>query len=60
VVEDQEETMGPLLWIAAVVLVIVGIVELLHGALIAGIVLILVGALVGPGGVSLNGRRSAL
>jgi hypothetical protein len=42
-----------LLWIAAVILVIAGIVALLRGAVIAGIVLIVIGLLVGPGGVSI-------
>jgi hypothetical protein len=42
-----------LLWIAAVVLVISGIVSLVRGAILAGIALIIVGCLVGPGGVSL-------
>jgi uncharacterized protein YqgC (DUF456 family) len=51
--------MALLLWLASVVLVIVGIVELVSGALLAGIVLIVLGFLVGPGGVSITGRRSA-
>lgn len=42
-----------LLWILAVILVIAGIVNLLRGAVVLGIVLIIVGLLVGPGGVSL-------
>jgi hypothetical protein len=42
-----------LLWIAAVVLVIAGIVSLLRGAVVAGIALIVIGLLVGPGGVSI-------
>jgi len=42
-----------LLWILAVVLVIAGIVTLIRGAVVAGIVLIIVGLLVGPGGVSI-------
>ena len=44
--------MVALLWILAVVLVIAGIVECLRGSLLIGIVLIIVGLLVGPGGVS--------
>jgi hypothetical protein len=40
------------LWLIAVILVIAGIVSLLRGAIIAGILLIVVGLLVGPGGVS--------
>ena len=42
-----------LLWILAVILVIAGIVSLVRGQVVAGIVLIIVGLLVGPGGVSL-------
>jgi hypothetical protein len=44
-----------LLWILAVILVIAGIVSLVRGAVLAGIVLIIVGLLVGPGGVSIWG-----
>jgi hypothetical protein len=42
-----------LLWILAVVLVIAGIVTLIRGGVLAGIALIIVGLLVGPGGVSI-------
>lgn len=42
-----------ILWIIAAVLVIAGIVALLRGAVLAGVVLIVVGLLVGPGGVSI-------
>jgi hypothetical protein len=42
-----------LLWILAVVLVIAGIVTLIRGGVLAGIALIIVRLLVGPGGVSL-------
>jgi hypothetical protein len=45
--------MTTLLWIIAVVLVISGIVALLRGQILWGIVLIIVGLLVGPGGVSI-------
>jgi hypothetical protein len=41
------------LWIIAAILVIAGIVTLLRGGIIAGIVLIVIGLLVGPGGVSI-------
>ena len=44
--------MHTILWLIAVVLVIAGIVSLVRGALLAGIALIVVGLLVGPGGVS--------
>ncbi len=42
-----------LLWIIAAILVIAGIVSLIQGNIVAGIVLIIVGLLVGPGGVSI-------
>ncbi len=45
--------MAFVLWILAVILVIAGIVSLIRGAVLQGIVLIVVGLLVGPGGVSL-------
>lgn len=42
-----------LLWLLAVILVIWGIVTILRGALLYGVVLIILGLLVGPGGVSI-------
>lgn len=42
-----------LLWILAVILVVAGIVTLIRGSVLYGVVLIVVGLLVGPGGVSL-------
>jgi hypothetical protein len=42
-----------LLWIIAVILVIWGIVTAVRGQLLMGILLIVVGLLVGPGGVSI-------
>ena len=42
-----------LLWIVAVILVIAGIVTLIRGGVLWGVVLIIVGLLVGPGGVSI-------
>ncbi len=45
--------MGTLLWIIAVILVVAGIFGIIRGQLLWGIVLIVVGLLVGPGGVSL-------
>ena len=44
--------MEGILWLIAVVLVIAGIVTLVRGGLLAGIALIVVGLLIGPGGVS--------
>lgn len=45
--------MATLLWIIAAVLVISGILALVRGRVLWGIVLIVVGLLVGPGGVSI-------
>ena len=45
-----------LLWIIAVVLVVAGIVKLVQRDLLLGAILIVVGLLVGPGGVSLFTR----
>jgi hypothetical protein len=42
-----------ILWIIAVVLVIAGILAILRRAVLWGIVLIIIGFLVGPGGVSI-------
>jgi hypothetical protein len=42
-----------LLWLLAVILVIIGIVRLVRGDVLWGIVLIIVGLLVGPGGYSI-------
>ena len=42
-----------ILWLIAVVLVILGIVRLVRGAVLAGIVFIILGLLIGPGGVSI-------
>ncbi len=47
--------MVTLLWILAVVLVIAGIFAIIRGQMLWGIVLIIVGLLVGPGGVSVIG-----
>ena len=50
--------MGFLLWILAVILVVAGIVTLLKGGIIVGIILIVVGLAVGPGGWSIFNRGS--
>jgi hypothetical protein len=42
-----------ILWIIAVILVISGIVTIFRGQVVWGVVLIIVGLLVGPGGVSI-------
>jgi hypothetical protein len=48
-----ERRMALLLWILAVVLVVAGILALFRRQILWGIVLIIVGLLVGPGGVSI-------
>lgn len=45
--------MEVVLWILAVVLVVSGIVALIRGEVLWGIVLVVIGLLVGPGGVSI-------
>lgn len=45
--------MATLLWIIAVVLVVSGILAIVRKQMLWGIVLIVVGLLVGPGGVSM-------
>jgi hypothetical protein len=47
--------MTTLLFIIAAILVIAGIVTIVRGSLLFGIILIVVGLLVGPGGVSIFG-----
>ena len=51
--------MGTILWLLAVIVVIVGVVQLIQGQILFGAVLIVLGLLVGPGGVSIfNGGRN--
>jgi hypothetical protein len=45
--------LATILWIIAVVLVIAGILSIVRGGVVMGIVLIVLGLLVGPGGVSI-------
>ena len=45
--------MATILWIIAVILVIAGIFAIIRKQLIWGVLLIVVGLLVGPGGVSI-------
>jgi hypothetical protein len=49
----QWSAMTLILWIIAVILVIAGILAIVRGQALWGIVLIIVGLLVGPGGVSI-------
>lgn len=50
---DVPMSTASLLWIAAVIIAVVGVVAIVRGAVLAGIVLLLVAALVGPGGISI-------
>lgn len=45
--------MALILWLIAVVLVVYGIFRAVKGDLLLGIILVIVGLLVGPGGVSI-------
>ncbi len=47
-----------ILWVIAAILVVVGIVQLFQGQIIFGVVLIVIGCLVGPGGYSIFSRRA--
>jgi len=46
-------TLATVLWILAVILVIAGVFAIIRKQVIWGVVLIVVGLLVGPGGVSI-------
>jgi len=50
--------MAFILWILAVVVAIIGIVQLFQGQIILGIVLLVAAALIGPGGYSIFRSRS--
>ena len=49
---------GTLLWVIAAILVVVGVVQLFQGQIIFGVVLIIAGCLVGPGGYSVFNRST--
>jgi hypothetical protein len=51
--QAAERSTDTILWIIAAVLVIAGIVAIIRSQVLWGIVLIVLGLLVGPGGVSL-------
>jgi hypothetical protein len=52
----EPKVSSTLLWILAAILVVVGIVQLFQGQILLGVVLIIVGCLVGPGGYSIFHR----
>lgn len=47
-----------ILWVIAVIIAIIGIIVLISGSVLWGIILLIVAALVGPGGYSIFQRRS--
>jgi TM2 domain-containing membrane protein YozV len=51
--QANENTTDTILWIIAAVLVIAGIASIIRGGVMWGVILIVAGLLVGPGGVSL-------
>lgn len=51
--------MAFLLWILAVILVIAGVVNLFQGQILIGVLLIVVGFAVGPGGYSIFNRKKS-
>ena len=46
------------LWIIAVIIAVIGVIQLLQGQIILGIVLLVAAALVGPGGYSIFRSRA--
>jgi len=50
--------MAFIMWLVAVVLVIAGLVQLIQGQILLGIVLMVLGFAIGPGGWSLFRNRS--
>ena len=52
--------MGTVLWIIAVVLAILGVMQIINGALLWVIILLVLAAAVGPGGWSIFNRRGTV
>ena len=46
------------LWVIAVIIAVIGVIQLLQGQIIPGIVLLIAAALVGPGGYSIFRTRA--
>ncbi|MGQ0623337.1 MAG: GPGG-motif small membrane protein [Sporichthyaceae bacterium] len=49
--------MSFLLWVLAVILVVAGVVNMLQGQIILGLILLIVGLAIGPGGYSIFKSR---
>jgi hypothetical protein len=54
------QDMALILWLIAVVLAVVGVVQLIQGQILLGIILLIVAAAVGPGGWSVFRGRSTV
>lgn len=50
--------MGGVLWLIAVVVAIIGVVQLFQGQILWGIILLVVAAAIGPGGFSIFRTRA--
>jgi drug/metabolite transporter (DMT)-like permease len=48
------------LWIIAVIVAIIGVIVLVSGSVVGGIILLVVAALIGPGGYSIFNRRTGV
>ena len=46
------------LWIIAVVVAVIGVIVLISGSILWGIILLILAALIGPGGYSIFNRRA--
>ena len=57
--EIKGDSMGFVLWVIALIIAIVGVVQLFQGQILLGLLLIVVACLVGPGGYSVFHRRTA-
>ena len=57
--EIKGGSMGFVLWLIALIIAIVGVVQLFQGQILLGLLLIVVACLVGPGGYSVFHRRTA-
>lgn len=49
--------MGFLLWVIALIVAIIGVVQLVQGQILLGVVLLVVAAAIGPGGFSVFRSR---
>ena len=54
------DVMAFILWLIAVVIAVIGLVQLLQGQILLGIILLVVAAAVGPGGWSVFRGRSTV